>query len=393
MKQASIILFVSMVSFCADLFSQHSIDTILLQIEKNNTTLAAYRKSVDADKIGNKTGLYLRNPELAFNYLWGNPAEIDNRKDFSIMQSFDFPTAYAYKNQLANIRIEQAELEYKKHQMSVLLQSRMVCIELIYLNKSKSELNKRLAHATQMALAVQKTYDLGEANILEYNKTRMNLLKISKEVERNEIERNVRLSDLASLNGGISIGFFDSVYPEQTIDSDFEHWYAQIEQENPVLLWLKQEIAVSQKQKQLTTALSFPGFEAGYMSENVVGEQFQGIALGVSIPLWENKNSIRYAKAKTVAVQSLEADTKLQFYNKMKALHDKVIALQNSMNDYQAKLHTFSNSELLRKALDMGEISLAEYFLELSLYYDSYNMLLEMEKILHSASAELNQYR
>lgn len=54
--------------------AQKSADDILIQIEKNNTTLLALRKKADAQKIGNKTGIYLQNPELEFNYLWGNPS-------------------------------------------------------------------------------------------------------------------------------------------------------------------------------------------------------------------------------------------------------------------------------------------------------------------------------
>ncbi len=34
-----------------------------------------------------------------------------------------------------------------------------------------------------------------------------------------------------------------------------------------------------------------------HSEEGVVGEQFQGITVGISIPLWENKNSVKYAKA------------------------------------------------------------------------------------------------
>ena len=75
-----------------NLSSQNTIDNVLTEVEKNNTTLSSIRKNIDADKIGNKTGLLPKNPEAEFNYLWGNPSDIGNRTDFSIKQSFDFPT-------------------------------------------------------------------------------------------------------------------------------------------------------------------------------------------------------------------------------------------------------------------------------------------------------------
>ena len=388
----NIIIGIAMLVFGSNLFTQNNIDSILVQTERNNTTLAAFRENTDADKIGNKTGLLPQNPEVEFNYLWGNPSSIGNRTDFSIRQSFDFPTAYAYKNQISNLKNEQSELEYQKQRKSILFQTRMVCIELIYQNALKSELTKRLANAGKIAKAYKLKFDIGDANILEYYKSQVNLLNITKDADANIIERNVLLSELAILNGGTIINFADSVFLQQPIAPDFEQWYAQAEQGNPVLHWIKQEIAVSQKQKQLNTALSLPKFNAGYMSEKVLGQQFQGFSIGISIPLWENKNTIKYAKAHTIGIQSMETDAKLQFYNKMKALHSKVTGLQISVNDYRSKLLVFSNTELLQKALDKGEISLSEYIFELSLYYESAVNLLEMELSLNKAFAGLNQY-
>ena len=390
MKRAIILSVIMVLGF--NLIAQNTIDNVLAEVEKNNTTLSYIRKNSDAEKIGNKKGLAPQNPEVEFNYLWGNPSDMGNRTDFSVMQSFDFPTAYSYKNQISNLKNEQAELEYQKQRKEILLQTRLVCIELTYLNALKAELDDRLKNATQVGNAYKSKFNMGDASILEYNKAQVTLLNITKEAETNEIERNVLLSELERLNGGVAIGFNDSIFVQPNISPDFEQWYAQCEQGNPVLQWIKQEIGVSQKQQQLSTAQSLPKFNAGYMSENVVGQKFQGISVGVSIPLWENKNTVKYAKAKTIAIQSMEIDAKLQFYNQMKALHSKAFSLQSSVTDYSKNLLAYTNADLLQKALDMGEISLSEYIFELSFYYESMNKLLEMEQNLNKAFAELNRY-
>jgi hypothetical protein len=386
-KTGIVLLFLP-VSFLA----QNTIDNVLAEVEKNNTNLSAYRKSSDAEKIGNKTGLTPQNPEVEFNYLWGNPTASGNRIDFSVKQSFDFPTVYSYKNQISNLKNEQAELEYQKQRNEILHQTRLVCVELTYLNAIKVELNKRLNNATQIANAYKLRYKLGELGILDYNKAQVIQLNISKETETTEIERKTLLSELAKLNGGIEIGFKDSVFVQPAISIDFEKWYTLVEQGNPMLQWIKQEITISQKQKQLHTAMSLPKFNAGYMSEKVVGQQFQGVSVGVSIPIWENKNMIKYAKAKTIAIQGVEADAKLQFYNQMKSLHSKAVSLQNSVIDFRKQLNAYSNAGLLKKALEKGEISLSEYLFELSLYNESIDSLLEMEKNQQKAFAELNRY-
>jgi hypothetical protein len=101
---------------------------------------------------------------------------------------------------------------------------------------------------------------------------------------------------------------------------------------------------------------------------------------------------VKYAKAKTIAIQGIESDTRLQFYNEMKALHAKVIGMQENINDYRENLATFNNTALAQKALDMGEISLGEYLFEMTVYYESNTKLLEMDRNLNKAVAGLNRY-
>jgi len=374
------------------LFSQNSIDSVVAQVEKNNTTLLALRKQLDAQKLENKTGIYLKNPEVEFNYLWGTPSAIGNRTDINVKQSFDFPTAYSYKNQISDLRNQQADLEFQRQRKDILLETRLICIDLVYANAKKAIYEKRMFHAQSIANSSKAKFEKGETNILEYNKAQLNLLNTSKEAEANEIERNALLAELVRLNGGLPISLNDSNLLTSILPADFDQWYKQVEQDNPVLAWLKQEIVISQKQEKLNSAMSLPKFYAGYMSEKVVGEQFQGITAGISIPLWENKNTVKQAQAQTLALQSMEVDNMLQFYNQLKIQYAKAISLQKSVADYRSALQAYDNSELLKKALDKGEIDLTDYILELSLYYSSVNSLLQLEREMNQAIAKLYVY-
>ena len=110
------------------------------------------------------------------------------------------------------------------------------------------------------------------------------------------------------------------------------------------------------------------------------------------VEYYENKNKIKFAKANTNALETIATDNRLQFYNHLKSLHSKAISLQKSVNDYRLSLISYDNSDLLKIALDKGEISLINYILELSLYYESVNKLLDLERDLNKTLAELNQY-
>lgn len=388
-----LLIVISIGLFSHALYAQNTIERILADVEQNNTTLGAARKQVDARKIGNKTDIYLQNPEATFNYLWGSPSVIGNRKDFSISQTFDFPSAYRYKNQLSDLRNEQAELEYEKQLRAVLLETRLTCYDLIYVNALIDQRTKRLANAQSIEKSFSQRFESGDASILEHNKAQLSFLNVSQELKSLETRRTGLLMELTRLNGGQAVDFSENSYQVFEIPEGFDQWYAVAEQRNPTFAWLKKEIEASQKQSALNKALSLPKLQAGYMSESVVGEQFQGVMLGLSIPLWENKNKVKYAQANALAMESMASDTKLQFYNHLKSIHAQVIALQKNINEYRLALGAIDNSALAKKALDEGEISLIDYLVELTLYYESEDRLLELENELNKVNAELIQYQ
>mgnify|MGYP001765168655 CR=1 FL=1 len=388
-----IIVIIALFSGSIYLQAQSGTDKIMVAVEQNNTTLKALKAHFDAEKQGTRTGIFLQNPEVEFNYLWGSPAAIGNRTDISVTQTFDFPSAYHFKNQIADYKNAQFDLEYQKEYRSLILKTRLLCADLTYLNALSRELTRRKQNAGVVAEAFRSKFDSGDINILDYNKAKVNLINAEKALESVAIEREAVLGNLTGLNGGIRPELEDTAYQNQTLPDNFETWYGEMETQSPVLQWLKQEIAISQKQEKLNAALSLPKLQAGYMSENVVGQQFQGVTAGISIPLWENSNKVKYAKARTVAVQGAEADAKLQFYNHLQGLFQKAVTLQKTLTDFRQKLNGVGNNALLQKALTHGEISLTEYMLEFSIYYESYRQLLEMERDFSKTVAELNQYK
>ena len=385
-----IIIIISIISITYNLHSQNSIENVLAEIEINNTMLSALRRTVEAQKLGNKTGNYLQNPEVEFHYLWSNPNTLSNRTDISIKQSFDFPSAYAYGKQISDIKNKQADLEYKKQLRELMLKAHVVCLDLIYTNSIKVEYATRLEHAKTVADSYHSKYNIGECNIIEYNKAQLNLLNIRNELETNEIERIALLSELEGFNGGKSIAIELASFPIVELPSDFNSWYKVAESNNPLLIWLRQEIEISHKQAKYSKALSLPKIDAGYMSEKIVGEQFQGIVVGLSIPLWENKNTVKYARGNTIAFESISEDQKLQYHNHLNTLYTKAVGLKRRVDIYRNNLILFNNSNLLSKALEKGQISLIEYIYELLIYYDSKDKLLDLELELHKTVAELN---
>lgn len=370
-----------------------ALDNLLKEIAANNNRLKALRELSEAQKVNNKTGLNPENPQVEFNYLWGNQPLPGNRKDLRILQPFDFPTSYKYRSDIASIRNKQSDYEYKKEYLSVMYSARILYIELVYLNEYMKELTHRTEDSRKLALAYESKLKTGDANILEYNKAYLNLANQQKSLtELNSNIRNVN-SELTALNGGTSITIADAEPYMPLIETDFEKWYSSVRSSNPEIQWMEEESLINTKMVKLNSSLSLPKITAGYMSENLPDERFNGITVGMSIPLWENRNVVKSSKLKSIASQNLAIDLQQQFYFRSKSAHEKVINLLQIAKAYRTEVESHTNADFLKKAFDAGEISLIEYLTELAFYYDTIDQLLSMEREAGIAAATLLYYQ
>lgn len=389
MNASKLIIAILLIPFVLPVTAQNEVDDILKSIEANSTTLEALRKQAEAQKLGNRTGLYPENPEVEFNYLWGNSAAGNNRTDVRATQSFDFPTAYAHRNRISRLENANADLMYKSERINLLLRAKQVCIELAYYNALAEEYTVRLANARRIAGTYQAQFDSGDVNILENNKARLNLTTVDSEMDRIEIERASLLSELKALNGGADVSFTALEIVNEPLPADFDEWYAAAESKSPMLQYVRGQIEIGERQVKLNAALGLPKFTAGYMSEKAGSERLQGITVGVSVPLWENRNRMKQAKAQVRAAETALEDTKTQFCNQLRNLFTKASGLQKNTLKYRDSLTAHNNEALLKKALDGGEISLLNYLLEIEYYYEAMNKALEAERDLSLALAEL----
>jgi outer membrane protein TolC len=382
-------IYVWIVSLNSVLYAQNNIETLLTSIEQNNITLKALREKAEAQKFANKTDIFLANPDIEFNYLWGSPNELGNRTDVNIKQKFDIPTITGMKSRIGNKQNRLIELQYKADRIHILLQAKQHCIDLIYYNTLKRQQNVRFKHAETIAYSYTKKLTQGDISLPEYNKVQLHLALVQGELSRIDIERNRVLSELKQLNGGMELTPDDYSYEDTPLPPDFTGWYASAEQKNPVLEYVRLEAEVSKNHISLNRAMGLPSFSAGYMSEKVAGEHFQGITLDISIPLWENKNRVKQAKAAAKAAAIRQEDSRQQFYHQLQNQYERTQGLKSIADTYKLSLTRLDSTDLLTKSLDAGEISVLEYMVEVGWHYDMTKQALEAERDYRKAQAEL----
>lgn len=363
-KVITIILLFSAINALAqdDIYSP-----VLRQIEANSQTIVALRDKADAQQKENHTGLTPYDPEVEFGYLWGNPSAIGNRKDISFTQSFDFPTVYSQKSKMANLLDEGSEWEYRQQRMELLLHAKTLLIDLIYHNALVSLYERQCDNSRQIEEAYRRKLEEGDATQMDYNNAKLSLAAMENDLRLALNERRKICDELSILNGGDTIAFPATSFPDVTIPADINSLYEEAENSSPVLQYLKTKVYIDNRQVGLSQASSYPKLSVGYMGEFVTGEKFQGITFGMSIPLWESKGKVRSAKAAAQASLSAAEDARQQYRLQLKTLYDQAITLQETIRQYDTLLD--GNMEaLLLKAFNAGELSLIHY-IEQQEYY------------------------
>ncbi len=374
------LLFAAILAMAYVPLAAQNIESVLHRIEQNNTTLRALSDQVEADKLANRTGISLSDPEVEFARLWGTPATIGNRTDIAITQSFDIATLSGMKARQARRQGELIDIGFASERTNILLEAKQYLIELVYYNRLAVELELRLQHAQTLADGYAGRLASGEGSRIEYNKARLNLQRAQGELARCEVERAALSDELARLNGGEQVVFDDVDFPPVALPADFDAWYTHTGQKSPVLEYVRREVEANRKNVSLARAEGLPAFSVGYMREQTMGQQYGGVKVGVSIPLFGNRNRVKQARAAHSAAETRERDAQVQFYTRLRNLYARAVVLGTTAADYRRSMAEWSNAELLKKALDAGDISLLDYIVETGLCYDMMDRTLEAER-------------
>ena len=374
--------------------AQNSIDQVLKSIETNNKSLQANTKMTDAQKLEAQTGKFLANPSVEWEQMWGNRNNPGSEYTLTVKQSLDFPTTYSNKNKLANLKANTIGFQSAAYRQQLLLNAKQTCIEIIYLRKQKSLLDERLANAETMFALYKKRFESGDANQLELNKIQLELLNAQNQSRLNKAALTAAEEQLRNFNGGNPITFDATDYPAGEELINFDQLQAAFMEADPNLKSLTGDQEIANREVKLSRSLTLPKFDVGY-KRNAAKDHVasNGFMVGVSIPLFENKNTVKKAKAQAeFATASLE-DNRLNLKTNLQQLYQQAEALQISRADYAKVLEQQRNIELLNKALNAGQLSVIDYFTELTTIYDSHQSYLDVEKEYHSILAQLYQYK
>lgn len=392
MSRISILIQLLILLLVVNVQGQSNIENVLASIEKNNKTLGSQRQYWETKKLEYKTGLTLPNPTVQGQYLIGSPATAGNQTDFFAVQPFDFPSVYKKRKALAQAQGALSGNKLAELRKDILLEAKLSCLELVYRQQLRQHLSRRRRSLETLQRDFETKLRQGEGNILNVNKVKLQLLE-TQQLERENTSAEVRLQTyLRELNGGTAVVFVDTIYPFLPAEQSFEQLEQAAEIVDPLLKSLQEEQQIAQQQLGLSKSWRLPKFELGYHYQSILGQRFNGLHVGLSLPLWEHKYRMEQQEAQ-VQFSDLQVLThRNEHYHELKALYEEQRALQEMLQQYNTALSGIQSIALLDKALALGEISTAEYFLEWSLYQNAQLRQLETEWEFQQLAAKLYQY-
>lgn len=375
-----------------DITAQSTLPSVLESVRNNNPELQAGRQFWESQKLGYKIGLTLPNPTLQAQYLWGSPATAGNQTDFFAVQPFDWPSTYKKRRAIAHAQGAVSTPTLDAQHQELLLETKLVCLEIVYRNKLASYQAVRKTALEKLQLDFQIKLDRGDGNLMDVNKSRLQILEINQLITENEVELQKLQNQLRALNGGQAIIFQDTVYPDLPVLPSFEQLEKEIEAIDPTLRKLTLEKQIAIQQGNLAKAWKLPNFEAGYHYQGILGQQFNGIHIGLSLPVYEQKNRIQHAEANIASADLTLNEHRIVHYYNIKELYDQQATLKKALEEYRLALSTAGNTALLDKALALGEISTISYFMELNFYQNAGLHLLKAEYEYQTTIASLMRH-
>jgi len=388
----TIILFILLLTAASVKPQTDGIGRVLKSIETNNKELQASQQLTVSRKLEAKTDNNLSDPSVSYSYQFGSPGSLGKATELNVLQEFDFPTLYSRRSELIRLKGNAFDRQDGSARRQLLLSAKELCLDLVLLNKQKIVLEKWLKLGNELADVYKRRLEMGDASALEASKINLEVLNARTEYMMNETNRQGKLEELKALNGNIPLEFNDTTYLPVEDVADFARLKQEVLEGDAQLLSLEGEREVARQQLAVNKSQWLPKLELGYRRNTGLGEQFNGMVVGFSVPLFENKNKVKQAKAQSVYADLRKESVSQQTESWLLQLYKEAQLLKTSMKEYDQALVNAA-MPLLNEALQKRQISTIEYCLDATSIFKTHLNYMQLENRYQKVMAQLYQHR
>lgn len=365
-----------------------TVETVLKEIEQNNLSLQAAREELKAEVLDGKAENNLSDPSVEYirQYSKNTPAEED---ELVVTQEFDFPTAYAARSKYNKQAAAAGQARYEAERRNVLLEAKQLCLDLIGLNREEELIKMLSVNADSLVQLFDKQLETGNANALEANRAKLELMELRSELADNAAAHRTALQKLLAMNANKylpELGMTD--YPTLPLLPDYETLRDEILASHKELQVAAAECETAKRAVKVERAGWLPKLAVGYRRNTSPDDDLNGFIVGASLPIFENRHKVKAARARSVSAELRHEEQTMMADVALQSLYNEVVQVKEAMDAYDLPLidNTFI---LLAQALRGGEMTWHEYYSELETLVRRKQSYLQLENRYHKLMAEI----
>ena len=365
-----------------------NIEQVLQSIEQNNKELQSQAQLSKAQKMENRTENNLPDPTVSYSSFYKNGMGPGHGTETVVSQGFDFPTQYITRNRQATLENEAIDIQQQAVRRDILLQAKLLCLDLIQLNQESELIQIRMKNANDLQAMYEKRLQTGDANALEVNKVKMERMNVQTEVAQNNAAHRTALQTLLAMNGNLPLEFSATAYPQVKDINDYNTLRDEVIASDLDLQAMGYVARAAEKQVSVDKQNWLPKLQAGFRRNTDSEMSMNGFVIGGSIPLFSNRKKVQIAKAQALSAQLLKEDAQLEKENELMALYNEMKQLKQALDTYDVPLMHRSLA-LLKQALEEGQLSLIEYFVEAEGIYKNLQARMQLENQYQKVMANI----
>lgn len=363
------------------------INAVLKSVEQNNMELKALLKGNEAADIENKSQNTLEDLSIEYSPFFQSETSGIASSELVITQGFDFPTLYGARKKAGQLQRNVLDMQYQTARRDILVNAKKLCLDIINYNKQKQLLQERRKNADELLAMFELKFKNGDATSLELNKIKLDRMNLETELVQADTKHANAMQQLQALNGGLPIEVNMTEYPQAPADDEVTMYEKAVATDWTVRTAQASVLAAEQDVK-VNKQSWIPKFEIGYRRNTEGDNASNGFLIGGSIPLFSSKNKVKIAKARQTEAVMQHANARINAENSARTMINQMKQLKVSADAYDVPLMR-QTLKLLRTAVENGEISVTEYYVEADNIYKNMITYMDIERQYQDALTEI----
>lgn len=362
----------------------------IAEVGRNNPEILHYEAILRAREAESRTGNTPGPLSLGYGHYPGTPSSAGLKQTIEVSQEFSFPTTYILKGRVTRGTLGLAGEEFRAGRVGVMLEARLLAYEYMKQKRRSGILAMKLSGYDSLNTAWERLASEGAVTALELARLKAELVRARSEAASEEALLTSLRVKLDYLSGGRADLLDGADY--DNVELPRPDQLAEIRRTtHPAYLLRQKEHEVALLETGLTRAGNLPGIEVGLGSEIIGGEHYTGPRVGLSVPLWPNRNMVRLSVAKAEAVAAGRDASLSMLEASAMAGFEYMLRVKGNLAELRERMPA-GIAAMAARALEEKEITLTDYFAMMESEYEVLLAVAALECEYHMCVARLTDH-